>query len=80
MDYDTGSSAKPTFVKFDLYNPFIAEPTSFTEQGIFSTTGGTPVAWSGGGVQTASTSYDGLSFIPTSGNITGTIQVYGYKK
>ena len=80
-EVDAGASSKPTFVKFELYSPFIAEPTSMTIQSAFMGTAGAFTAWSGGGNHNASTSYDALSFIPSAGgNITGTITVYGIGK
>jgi hypothetical protein len=79
-EMDTGSSAKPTFVRIELYNPKVAEPTTMILQGSFSTVTGVPTAWSGGGVHTPSTAYDSVNFIASVGNITGSISVYGYNK
>jgi hypothetical protein len=79
IDADTGSSAKPTFAEMTLFNPKVAEPTSMTFQNVSSTTGGSPVGLNGYGLHTPSISYDGLTFVPTAGNISGTISVYGYK-
>ena len=36
------------------------------------------VEWKNGGMS-VTTSYDGFSIIPSTGNITGTIRIYGYK-
>jgi hypothetical protein len=63
----------------DIYNPALAVATSmFTSMGArpnssiaikIETTG-----------HTLETAYDSMTFIPTSGTITGSVQVYGYKK
>jgi hypothetical protein len=79
MEDDTGSSAKPTFAEMTFLNPKVAEPTSMIGQNISSTNAGTPVGINIWGLHTPSTSYDGLTFVPTAGNISGTISVYGYK-
>jgi hypothetical protein len=44
--------------------------------------GGDNVNWfsaAGGGQLTTSTQYDGFTIYPNSGNITGTVRVYGYR-
>jgi hypothetical protein len=79
-EVDTGSSAKPTFVRFEIYNPKIAEPTSLILQASISTTAGTPFTLNGGGVHTPSTAYDSANFISSDGNISGSITVYGMNK
>jgi hypothetical protein len=77
---DTGSSAKPTFSRIEIYNPKVAEPTSFTYQSAGSNTAGTPIGYHGMGLHTASTAYDTLNFIASAGNVSGSITVYGMNK
>ena len=62
----------------DIYNPALAVATS-----MFTSVGGRPntsiairVDTTG---HTLATAYDSLTFLPTSGTITGSVQVYGYK-
>jgi hypothetical protein len=80
MDTDTGSSAKPTFCEFTVFNPKVAEPTSAIYQNVASSSTGTPIGYNGFGLHTPSTSYDSMNFIPTVGNISGSITVYGINK
>jgi len=57
----------------DLIGPFLTNNTSFFSlhtqfnYGFYET-----------GIMTVTTSYDGFSLVPNSGNITGTVSVYGY--
>ncbi len=64
----------------DILNPFSTDQTGYLADAFF---------WSGtsdygrtvnGGVMTVTNSYDGFTFYPASGTITGTISVYGYNK
>ena len=80
MDTDTGSSAKPTFVEMTILNPKVAEPTSVLWQNVSSTNAGVPIGYNGYFLHTPSTAYDSLNFIPTAGNISGSITVYGINK
>ncbi len=64
-----------TSSSIDVCNPFAAEQASF--QG---TSAGGLGAFFRGGLMTVTTSYDGFTLIPGSGNITGTVSVYGYSK
>ena len=80
MDTDTGSSAKPTISRVELYTPFVAQPTSLIYQTATSTNGGIPVGISGMGLHTPSTSYDSATLVPTAGNISGSMTVYGMNK
>ena len=78
LEIDTGSSAKPTFVKMEIYNPFKAEPTNATLINASSSPSGTPQSQTGMGLHTTSTSYDAGTFIASAGNISGSISVYGF--
>jgi hypothetical protein len=80
MDTDTGSSAKPTFAEITLFNPKVAEPTSMIGQTSQSNTAGSPSGFNLWGLHTPSTAYDSVDFIPTAGNISGSITVYGINK
>jgi len=61
-----------------LINPFAATPTGNNFYALRSTSSAYYV--SGGGTHNQSTSYDSLTFFPFSGNITGTVSVYGFSK
>ena len=63
----------------DVMKPFLAVPTRLIGQNTSATGTGVPGFQNGGGVHIVSTSFPSLSIIPTAGNMTGTIKVYGYK-
>ena len=65
--------------RFDLYGPQLAVKTLGLYEGGYQNNGGTYITNQINTVHTASTSYDGISFYPSSGTITGTIRVYGYR-
>jgi len=63
--------------EFILTNPF----TSFrkTLDGSFSGySGANPASFYGGGYVNTTSTYDGITYYPSAGNITGTIQIFGY--
>jgi hypothetical protein len=62
-----------------MINPFSAVPTSWTTYAVGGAGGGAPFVVQSGNSHDVSTSYDGFTIVPTSGTITGTIKVYGYK-
>ena len=59
-------------------NPFNAIDTSILMTGIQSWAGSNTENVNLNGAHHVSTSYDGISFISGSGNLTGTVRVYGY--
>lgn len=62
----------------DIYRPFLTNQTSFITQTIspYNSPYGR-IYW---GEHTPATSYDGFTIFPPSGNMTGTVSVYGYNK
>lgn len=60
----------------EVYNPFATAATGYT----FLSTRQDYGFMAGGGAITVTTSYSQMRFYATSGNITGTISVYGYAK
>lgn len=70
----TATAAKFPVV-IDLGNPFIAEPTGITAVGGRHTLTQTIT-----GYHTQSTSYTGFTLFPNTGNMTGSVSVYGYSK
>ena len=64
----------------DINNPFLAANTLFmSTSGCNADTGNNAQLDGTYGAHNLSTSYDGLTFLPASGTITGTIRVYGYR-
>jgi hypothetical protein len=64
---------------FDLFSPALTVPTLFI--GSFYMTNSVPYQQQNwvSGMKTTTTAYDGISFITSSGNMSGTVRVYGYK-
>jgi hypothetical protein len=65
-------------IEFNVYRPQIAAQTTVTGLSEVST-GASSIGSVIGGAHTASTSYDSCSVGVSSGTITGTVSVYGYK-
>jgi len=66
--------------EFDLKNPFASVTTSgFMRCYAYQADTTTRTLRNGGMSHTAQSSYDGISLIPTTSNISGTIKVYGYR-
>jgi hypothetical protein len=61
----------------NVYNPFRSFKTVFSK--ILGLNNDNDVHYGGGGNMSVTTSYTGFSFLMASGNITGTIKVYGYR-
>ncbi len=69
-------------VDFTVYNPFATNNTLFNGMHSYSSASGAGL-YSGGNVHggfSATTSFTGFSIIPTSGNITGSVSVFGISK
>jgi hypothetical protein len=60
-----------------MSNPFVATPTRAVNQ--FAAFSASLSAGAGGFFHNVSTSYDGFTMFPASGNITGVVRVYGIK-
>jgi hypothetical protein len=65
----------PYILELDIYNPFAAEPTWYNGMGM-PTVANFERA---NGAFGASTSFDGISLIASTGNMTGNFKVYGLK-
>ena len=72
--HDTNNNA----AVINLFHPFLARPTLLTAQMQNSFDSASISILSGQHNQ--SVSYTGFTMFPASGNITGTVTVYGYKK
>jgi hypothetical protein len=82
--YSGASSSTAGFTPvtvLDLSNPFATKHTSYVSSDYsydqFGTRGGVDTQ---GGVMSVTTSYTGFTIFSGSGNITGTVTVYGYNK
>jgi hypothetical protein len=76
-----GNVVTGTAVSYDLFNVNNTSVKMCTGQSIsFSAYTNEPFLNTFGGRNSASTQFDGFSFYPASGTITGTVFVYGYQK
>jgi len=62
---------------YDIYAPQTATTTRYNGQSIYNTTS-LMILQTVGGLQTASTQFDGFTLLYAGTNFTGTIRVYGY--
>jgi len=65
--------------QINIFRPFEAVVTSANILNTGSTSSAVAMTRSGGAWHTTESSYDGINLIPSAGNITGDITVYGYK-
>jgi hypothetical protein len=73
------ANPQDTKIVLDVVSPFLAERTGV----IFSGNANDGVQWMsiiGTSAHRVSTSYDGITFFPTTGTMTGIVSVYGYNK
>ena len=68
----------PASAKCQIFSPATATPTMFIYNG-GTRTDGTISTLYGAGAHNVSTAYDGITLFMTSGTMTGTVRVYGYK-
>jgi hypothetical protein len=72
----------PGYASIQIFDPFATEQTGVIYDQVFNSGGsrnnGYWEAFSG--LTTVTTSYTGFTLIPATGNITGTVSVYGYNK
>lgn len=72
------TSTSQGIVVLDIFNVFAAAVTAFNYQvGMSYSTASR--SFVGSGIHNVSTSYDGITIRPSSGTITGSVAVYGYK-
>lgn len=77
----TGSSPISCYSEFTLNNPAKVSRTMYSGSGAgYAGGASTYTAETTGGQFTSTTSFDGFTVYPSSGTITGTLTVYGYRK
>jgi hypothetical protein len=76
-----GNTDNPGSMSVDIYNPFSSGSFTLYNGNFFGTQNGV-ANYMGlfGGAHQVVASYTGLNFIATTGNISGTVAVYGYRK
>jgi hypothetical protein len=75
--YTTPSEICTNIYDLDIYKPKLTAKTYFLSKAMLQDG---PFVRNGGGGFTATTSFDSLTFSAASGNITGSLNVYGYKE
>lgn len=73
------SDARRTNLLIDMYAPFASLATGYTGMNSYGATGYTQGQVLSG-TMTVTTSYTGFTLLPASGNVTGTLWVYGYQE
>jgi hypothetical protein len=63
----------------EIFNPFAAFRTAYFENFVGINSVDAAAATMGGGCMTVATSYTGFTLFPAANNMTGNVQVYGYK-
>jgi hypothetical protein len=64
---------------FNILRPQKSALTALNISGWGSLTTGQAAGWFGNGAFSANTVFDGISFIPSAGTITGEVRIYGYR-
>jgi hypothetical protein len=67
--------ADVSFITMSISSPAIATPTILINSGGYASS---TVSWTNTAYHSLSTAYDGITFFPAAGTITGNIRVYGY--
>jgi hypothetical protein len=67
-------------IEATIFNPFLTARTYYNTTGRYATGSDAPSKVDFAGVHKSSTSFTGFSLLPVSGNMTGTISVFGYLK
>lgn len=75
VDAGAGNLAVGLKASIDVIGPFLTSYTAYSYLGTQNN-----YNFYGGGIMTVNTSYNGCSFTPAAGNITGTLSIYGYRK
>jgi hypothetical protein len=76
-----GTSTPTAFTNLEVGSPNESKETAFYTTGEMSKSGATNAApFIGAGIFEVTTVFDGFEIFPASGNITGSVQVYGYGK
>lgn len=74
MDWNSQQS----YASMDLYAPFLTANTSYTSQSVYYFSAFGHHNQYSSGQMSVTTSYDGITFYPSAGTMTGTVYLYGY--
>ena len=72
----------PGYARIEMFDPFATEQTGLIFDQVFNSGGSRNAGYYEvfSGLTTVTTSYTGFTLLPTAGNITGTVRVYGYNQ
>lgn len=73
------SSSQKGMTTFDIVSPQTADTTKLVGQFVYWETSTIVTSFAFSGMVNNTNSYDGITFYPSAGNVTGTITVYGYR-
>jgi uncharacterized SAM-dependent methyltransferase len=76
----TERDALSSFMSMDLYAPFLTDYTAYTAQTVYYYTAYGLHNQYEAGMMSVTTSYDGMTFFPSTGNMTGEVYLYGYSR
>ena len=76
--FSTRSANADTMVNVELQNPFLAVFTNYQTRSWHIANSQAWLQYLKGGYQSGATSFDGMSIVCSTGNITGRVSVYGY--
>jgi hypothetical protein len=77
LAYASSNAADLTHISMEVITPKTSLRTNWNWQA-YGYDGSASFAYNGGGTYDGSTEFDGINFFPGSGNISGTIRIYGY--
>jgi hypothetical protein len=69
-----------TILAMDIQSPQVTDNTGFTGMQFFPVSATNAYTYQLGGMLSVTTSYDGVTFFPSGGTISGEYWIYGYKK
>ena len=75
--FSGGFTSTNTASQLNFYRPFASDRSFFTSNSIGVNSGGLGTTFTGAGQFTSTTSFTGFTIYAASGNITGTVRVYG---
>jgi hypothetical protein len=80
LQHGNASHAALIFESILSFDPFNAKPSSYSSKNMYRSNSTSVEVYDWGGGHNLSNSYTGLTIFAASGNITGAISVYGYRK
>lgn len=80
FDAGSASSNAYSFMNYDIFNPYESQKTTFAGNWSYLESDGRWFWNSEGGIFDATTSFTGFTLYTAASTVTGSIQVYGYRK